>query len=106
MEGEEKGYVRQTMIYSQAVMQENRLELPIEPNLFFCRCKLTDLVTTIEMEKETVHDFRAVQEPFYNALTAKVNELMTATEFPPCEPDKCPSCCPFFRLCGRQPKDF
>ena len=106
MESEEKGYVRQTMIYSQAVMQENRLELPIEPNLFFCRCKLTDLVTTIEMEKETVHDFRAVQEPFYNALTAKVNELMSATEFPPCEPDKCPSFCPFFRLCGRQPKDF
>ena len=106
MESEDKGYVRQTLIYSHAVMTQDRTGLPIEPNLFFCRRKLTEIETTINVGEETVRDYRAIQEPFLDALRGKVAEVLTATEFPPCEEDKCPSFCPFFTLCGRKPKEF
>ena len=106
MESEDKGYVRQTMLYSHAVMAEDQTGLPIEPNLYFCRRKLTDIVTTIDIDNETVHDYRSVQQAFFQALQNKIKQLLTTTEFPKCEPDHCPSFCPFFRLCGRKPKDF
>lgn len=106
MESEDKGYVRQTLIYSHAVMTHDRTGLPIEPNLFFCRRKLTEIETTIDVGEETVRDYRAIQEPFLDALRGKVAEVLTATEFPPCAEDKCPSFCPFFTLCGRKPKEF
>ena len=106
MDSEDKGYVRQTLIYSHAVMTHDRTGLPIEPNLFFCRRKLTEIETTIDVGEETVRDYRAIQEPFLDALRGKVAEVLTATEFPPCEEDKCPSFCPFFTLCGRKPKEF
>jgi hypothetical protein len=94
------------MIYSHAVMTQDKTGLPIEPNLYFCRRKLTDIVTTLDVENETVHDYRAIQEPFYEALRTKIKAVLTTTDFPRCEENKCPSFCPFFRLCGRQPKDF
>lgn len=106
MEAEEKGYVRQTMIYSHAVMTQDETGLPIEPNLYFCRRKLTDIVTTLDVANETVHDYRAIQAPFYEALRTKIKEVLTTTDFPRCEESQCPSFCPFFRLCGRQPKEF
>ena len=106
MESEDKGYVRQTMLYSHAVMAEDQTGLPIEPNLYFCKRKLTDIITTIDIDNETVHDYRSIQQAFFQALQNKIKQLLTTTEFPKCEPDHCPSFCPFFRLCGRKPKDF
>ena len=106
MTSEDKGYVRQTMIYSHAVMSEDRMGLPIEPNLYFCRHKLTEIVTTLDVADETVYDYRVIQQRFYEALRTKMKEVLTTTEFPQCEESKCPPFCPFFRLCGRQPKDF
>lgn len=113
MESDEKGYVRQTLIYSHAVMvSEQRKKgeptekMPIEPNLYFCRRKLTDIITTIDINNETVHDYAAIHEPFLEELTSKVKQVVTATQFPPCEEGKCPSFCPFFNLCGRKPTDF
>ncbi len=106
MAGEDKGYMRQTMIYSHAVMRADKTGLPIEPNLFFCRRKLTGIVTTIDVENDTVHDYRAVASEFYEALQQKLKEVMTATEYPQCEESKCPSFCPFFTLCGRKVKEF
>ena len=106
MTSEDKGYVRQTMIYSHAVMTRDDTGLPIEPNLYFCRRKLNDIVTTLDVENETVHNYRTIQKLFYEALQTKIKEVLTATEFPRCEESKCPTFCPFFQLCGRQPKDF
>ena len=106
MESEDKGYVRQTLIYSHAAMTHDRNGLPIEPNLYFCRHKLTGIVSTLEVNNETVNDYRQIHKPFIDALQAKIKEVVTATEFPQCDPAKCPSYCPFFRLCGRAPKDF
>ena len=106
MESEEKGYVRQTLLYSHAAMVHDKTRLPIEPHLFFCRRKLTDLVTTIDVNDETVHDYRTIKNPFMDALQGKMKELLTTTDFAPCAPDKCPSFCPFFALCGRKKKEF
>ena len=106
MENEDKGYVRQTLIYSHAVLQHDHAGLPVEPNLYFCRRKVTDIETTIDIEGERVSDYAAIQEPFYEALRAKVTQIAHATEFPQCEPDKCPSFCPFFELCGRKAKEY
>ena len=102
----DKGYVRQTMIYSHAVMTHDRTGLPIEPNLFFCRRALTDIETTIDVEGETVRDYRTVRKPFYEALQTKIKEVITTTEFPQCEEGQCPAFCPFFTLCGRQPAEY
>ena len=106
MESEHKGYVRQTLIYSQAVSLAEGKGKPIEPNLYFCRRKLTEIVTTIDVENETVRDYNTIQKPFIEALQAKVQQVLTATEFPQCEEGTCPSFCPFFRLCGRKSTDY
>ena len=106
MVGEEKGYVRQTLIYSQAVMIHDRTGLPIEPNLYFCRRKLTDIETTIDVEGETVRDYRSIEQPFMDALQTEIQQLLQATDFPQCEPEQCPSFCPFFALCARKPQEY
>ena len=106
MESEDKGYVRQTLIYSEAVRQHDPTQMPIEPHLFFCKRKLTDIVTTIDVENETVHDIRTLHEPFMQSLQSKIAQILITSDFPPCEEDKCPNFCPFFALCGRKPKEF
>ena len=106
MESGDKGYVRQTLIYSHAVMTHDNTGKPIEPHLYFCRRKLTEINTGIEVEEAPVTDYREIQSAFTDALREKVTQLVHATSFPPCEEDKCPPYCPFFILCGRKPKDF
>ena len=106
MTSPDKDYVRQTMIYCHAVMTHDKTGLPIQPNLYFCRRKLTDITTTIEMDGQTVNDYRSLKQPFLEALQAKAQEVMTATEFPKCEEGKCPPFCAFYSLCGRKPKEF
>lgn len=106
MDSEDKAYVRQTLIYSHAVNATDSQGLPIEPQLFFCKRKLTKIETTIDVAGETVHDYAAIQEPFYEALKIKIKQILDATEFPQCEPDKCPTFCPFLQFCGRKSKEF
>lgn len=105
MDSDDKGYVRQTLIYSHAVVSHDRTRLPVEPHLYFCRRKLNDIVTTIDIAGETVHDYAAIRQPFYEALCAKAKEILTTTDFPQCEEDQCPAFCPFYALCGRKPKE-
>ena len=106
MDSGDKGYVRQTLIYSHAVMTHENTGKPIEPHLYFCRRKLTEINTGIEVEEAPVTDYREIPSAFSGALKEKVTQLVHATSFPPCEEDKCPPYCPFFILCGRKPKDF
>ena len=106
MTSEDKGYVRQTLIYSHAVAAHDRSGLPVEPNLYFCRRKLNDIVTTVDIDGTTVHDYAAIRETFYDALRTKAKEILTTTDFPQCEEDQCPAFCPFYALCGRKPKDI
>ena len=101
MDQPEKNYVRQTLMYSHAVMVNEELNLPIEPNLFFCSHKLTDLPTTVKVDKAVVANYRELKDTFLPALQDKIQEIATVTEFPPCEESKCKSYCPFLSLCRR-----
>ena len=111
-----KGYVRQTMMYSYAVEQSLKSQklkvesqkLRVEPHLYFCSKDLLSdkMDTSIELEGETISDFAKLSDTFKEQLTAKAKELLTTTDFPQCEEGKCPSFCKFFKLCGRKPKDF
>lgn len=102
MSSEDKSYVRQTLVYSHAVLASQRPKIPIEPHLFFCRKKLTDIVTTVDVEAQTVQDYAAIQAPFVEALQQKMKEVLTATSFPMCAEENCPTFCPFATLCGRK----
>jgi len=106
MTSDEKGYVRQTLIYSHAVLMHDKTGLPIEPHLYFCRRRLTDIVTTLDLNNETVHDYKTIAQPFYEALQTTIAQLLTTTQFPQCEEGECSSFCPFFSLCGRKPTDY
>lgn len=101
MEHPEKKYVRQTLLYSHAVLTNDAPKLPVEPNLFFCSHKLDGLPTTVKIDKAYVTDYNAIKDTFLPALQAKIQEIATVTEFPPCEENKCKSYCPFLSLCRR-----
>ena len=106
MSSEDKNYVRQTLIYSHAVMAGETRQYPIEPNLYFCRRRLTDLETTVDIDEAPVRNYAGISGRFYTELQDKIRHILTTTDFPPCAPDKCPSFCPFFDLCGRKPNEF
>lgn len=107
MTGRDKGYVRQTMMYSYMVEQSNKFgDTPIEPHLYFCKKNLCDIKTDIVVENQPITNFKELSSPFVQQLEAKAKELLTTTDFPMCEEGKCPSYCPFFMLCGRKPESY
>ena len=118
MTDKNKGYVRQTMMYSYAVeqslkeeSQEARVESQearVEPHLYFCSKNLLSdtMDTSIELEGETISNFKILSEQFEQQLTSKAKELLTTTEFPQCEEGECPPYCEFFKLCNRKPNEF
>ena len=109
MTDKNKGYVRQTMMYSYAVEQSLKSqEARVEPHLYFCSKNLLSdtMDTSIELEGEMISNFSKLSDTFKQQLTAKAKELLTTTEFPQCEDNECPPYCEFFKLCGRKPKDF
>lgn len=118
MTDKNKGYVRQTMMYSYAVEQSLKVksqelkvesqEARVEPHLYFCSKDLLSdkMNTSIELEGETISNFKILSEQFEQQLTSKAKELLTTTEFPQCEEGECPPYCEFFKLCNRKPNDF
>ncbi len=116
MTDKNKGYVRQTMMYSYAVeqslkSQEARVESQearVEPHLYFCSKNLLSdtMDTSIELEGEMISNFSKLSDTFKEQLTAKAKELLTTTEFPQCEEGECPPYCEFFKLCNRKPNEF
>ena len=111
MTDKNKGYVRQTMMYSYAVEQslkEESQEARVEPHLYFCSKDLLSdkMNTSIELEGETISNFKILSEQFEQQLTSKAKELLTTTDFPQCEEGECPPYCEFFKLCNRKPNEF
>ena len=116
MEREDKGYARQTLIYSHALMlaedeqaAEDDPKRPIVPNIYFCCHPLSGEQTGLAFTTRPyvpLTDYRSVQSDFIKALTAKLEEIHAATEFPPCEEGKCPIYCPFLTVCGRKVTTF
>ncbi|MBO7457496.1 MAG: PD-(D/E)XK nuclease family protein [Paludibacteraceae bacterium] len=101
-----KDYVRQTMTYCHAVMVRDKSKRPIEPHLYFCRHRMTDITTTIDVNSVPVTNYRDIKDDFLQALQNKVAEVLNTTDFPQCEEGKCPNYCPFFSLCRRTPNEF
>lgn len=99
-------YIRQTFIYSHAVMNHDKPAEALEPNLFFCSRPLIEQQTTVTLDEQPIHDYNAVQAEFYAALKEKVEEILNATSFPPCEPDACDASCPFLDACRRKVRRF
>lgn len=106
MTNKDKNYVLQTMIYGSAVAEREKLNLPIEPNLFFCKRDLTATDTTLSINGQPISDVRTIKDTLKDNLAAKIKEVMTTTYFPKCKEDECSSYCPFLQLCGRKPKEF
>ena len=100
MTDKKKGYVRQTLIYSHAVMPS---DLPVEPNLFYCSRELKDATTTLSVDKSPVTDYRQLSDEFMKALAPKIAEVMITTTFPACEEKDCSPFCPFLGICKRKP---
>ena len=118
MTDKNKGYVRQTMMYSYAVEQSLKeesgkwkvesQEARVEPHLYFCSKDLLSdkMNTSIELEGETISNFKILSEQFEQQLTSKAKELLTTTDFPQCEEGECPPYCELFKLCNRKPNEF
>ena len=103
MSSKDAKYIRQTLIYSHALLQSEKSDKPIEPNLFFCSRSLVGQKTTIAIDEKEINDYRTIQDDFIAALKEKAREVMTATSFPPCEQKECDPYCPFMEsLCRRK----
>ena len=105
MDRADKNYARQTLIYSHALMMAEERKQPIVPHIYFCCHPLTGEQTGLAFSKKpyiALTNYRDVQNDFIKVLTAKLEEIHAATEFPPCEEGKCPIYCPFLTICGRK----
>ena len=102
MQTKDAKYIRQTLMYSHAVVENEPSQLPIEPNLFFCSRDMNNILTTLTIDGQPISDFRTIQESFIDALKTKIKEVLTTTSFPPCEKNDCASYCPFLEICRRK----
>ena len=107
MSGNEARYIRQTLIYSHAVMAHQKAEKrPIEPNLFFCSKPMDGVRTTVSIDGAEITDYKAVAQACMEQLKTKLQELLTVTDFPPCSAGECSPFCPFLELCRRKAKEW
>ena len=101
-----KDNIRQTLIYSHAVSQQEKRPLPVEPNLYYCQRDLTSDVTThITVDERPVLDIREVENRMMETLRPKIQEVLQTTDFPMCDESDCKRC-PYLSLCGRVAKEF
>ena len=100
----DKKYIRQTLLYSAAVMAtEPNLHLPLQPNLFFCSKPMLEQETRVAVADQPIDDFQTIQSDFLAGLQAKIQEIYTATSFPQQRAtEECAPHCPFLTLCGRK----
>ncbi len=110
MDNRDKGYVRQTVIYSyvlaEALQKQKEKLLPIQPNLFFCSSDMSGNETVIKVDNP-INDFQTdLGDKILEPLQQKVVQLFTDSQFVPCEEGKCPAYCSFFDICKRKKKDF
>lgn len=110
MDNRDKGYVRQTIIYSyvlaKSLKNKGGESLPIQPNLFFCSSDMSGNETIIKVDAP-INDFqKELGDEILEPLQQKVAQLFTDSQFTQCEEGKCPAYCSFFDLCKRKKKDF
>ncbi len=109
MDHPDKNYIRQLLIYCQALMEQEAKKgkpiPPIVPHIYFCSHALKGEQTGLTVKSqhsEPLEQYQDIREQFLEQLRLKVSELLNTTDFPPCEEGKCPNFCRFLAVCGRK----
>lgn len=97
-------YVLQTLIYSEAAVQEDNGR-HVCPNLYFTQKNLLQQESRVSIDGQTVDDYQDVRERFLSGLETLVKEIKTAVAYPRLPDKQCSPYCPFLTLCRRQPKE-
>ncbi len=102
----DKSYALQTLIYCALLLHDMpsatcNSPQGVQPQLLFLRALSAD--PHVQYANAPVTDYHLCAQPFEEALTAKIREIMTATSFPMADESVCQdSYCPFHLLCNRE----
>lgn len=101
--GKHEGYFLQAFLYSYAVLQNEKPQLPLVPALFYPgKAYKEDYDPTLTIDKKVIEDFAPLADEFYKGLTQVVKQIFSPdysfTQTP--EVKDCANC-DFKLLCGR-----
>ena len=101
--GKHEGYFLQAFLYSYAVLQNEKPQLPLVPALFYPgKAYKEDYDPTLTIDKKVIEDFAPLADEFYEGLTLVVKQIFSPdysfTQTP--EVKDCANC-DFKLLCGR-----
>lgn len=101
--GKHEGYFLQAFLYSYAVLQNDKPQLPLVPALFYPgKAYKEDYDPTLTIDKKVIEDFAPLADEFYKGLTQVVKQIFSPdysfTQTP--EVKDCANC-DFKLLCGR-----
>ena len=101
--GKHEGYFLQAFLYSYAVLQNDKPQLPLVPALFYPgKAYKEDYDPTLTIDKNVIEDFAPLADEFYKGLTQVVKQIFSPdysfTQTP--EVKDCANC-DFKLLCGR-----
>lgn len=101
--GKHEGYFLQAFLYSYAVLQNDKPQLPLVPALFYPgKAYKEDYDPTLTIDKNVIEDFAPLADEFYEGLTQVVKQIFSPdysfTQTP--EVKDCANC-DFKLLCGR-----
>ena len=94
-------YYLQSILYATILATEQ--SLPVTPCLFFVhKSNAEDYSPLLQLQRQTIHDVRSIQEEFMEQLTALIEEILNpAIPFTPIDDPKGCEHCHFRVLCGR-----
>ena len=101
--GKHEGYFLQAFLYSYAVLQNDKPQLPLVPALFYPgKAYKEGYDPTLTIDKNVIEDFAPLADEFYKGLTQVVKQIFSPdysfTQTP--EVKDCANC-DFKLLCGR-----
>ena len=119
LESHDARYVLQTLIYSEAALQDNTKRnsstsqfsnlqtfkfsnLQLTPHLYFTQKNLSQTDGMVKIDGVAVENYLNIRDEFLARLQKKVSDIKSDTEFPMVAEDQCKSYCPFRLLCHRE----
>ena len=119
LESHDARYVLQTLIYSEAALQDNTKRnsstsqfsnlqtfkfsnLQLTPHLYFTQKNLSQTDGMVKINGVAVENYLNIRDEFLARLQKKVSDIKSDTEFPMVAEDQCKSYCPFRLLCHRE----
>ena len=101
--GKHEGYFLQAFLYSYAVLQNDKPQLPLVPALFYPgKAYKEDYDPTLAIGKDTIEDFMPLASEFYEGLTHIIEKIFSPDySFTQTQEVKNCANCDFKLLCGR-----